>query len=159
MASAYFSSQSTIEAKVRSSRVKLWGDKNADGTLDPATLEQALIYAKQTILAYVVKRYGAQALDWTFDTCPPLLKAVSDDLTLFYLASGANAVNPVIELNQKNVLAMLTMLKDYELDLPGTDDSPAIETLTEDTESVFDDLLIDTQASTNPALLYRNVTR
>ena len=154
MASAYFSSQTTIEAKVRSSRVKLWGDKNADGTLDPATLEQALIYAKQTTLAYVVKRYGAQALDWTFDTCPPLLKAVSDDLTLFYLASGANAVNPVIELNQKNALATLAKLKDYEIDLPGTDDSPAIETLTEETESVFDGLLLS-ESSTSDLLIIR----
>lgn len=154
MASAYFSSQSTIEAKVRSSRVKLWGDKNADGTLDPATLEQALIYAKQTILAYVVKRYGAQALDWTFDSCPPLLKAVSDNLTLFYLASGANVVNPVIELNQKNALSMLTMLKDYDIDLPGVDDSPAIETATEETESVFDDLLLS-ESSTSDLLIMR----
>lgn len=154
MASAYFSSQSTIEAKVRSSRVKLWGDKNADGTLDPATLEQALIYAKQTILAYVVKRYGAQALDWTFDSCPPLLKAVSDNLTLFYLASGANAINPVIELNQKNALSMLTMLKDYDIDLPGVDDSPAIETATEETESVFDDLLLS-ESSTSDLLIMR----
>lgn len=154
MASAYFSSQSTIEAKVRSSRVKLWGDKNADGTLDPATLEQALVDAKHTILAYIVKRYGAQALDWTFDSCPPLLKAVSDNLTLFYLASGANVVNPVIELNQKNALSMLTMLKDYDIDLPGVDDSPAIETATEETESVFDDLLLS-ESSTSDLLIMR----
>lgn len=154
MASAYFSSQSTIEAKVRSSRVKLWGDKNADGTLDPATLEQALVDAKHTILAYIVKRYGAQALDWTFDSCPPLLKAVSDNLTLFYLASGANAINPVIELNQKNALSMLTMLKDYDIDLPGVDDSPAIETATEETESVFDDLLLS-ESSTSDLLIMR----
>lgn len=142
MASAYFSSQTTIESKVRASRVKIWGDKNADGTLDPTTLEQAFAFAKSTVLALVSRRYGSQALNWTFDSCPSLLKAVSDDLTLYYLASGANAVNPVIDLNYKNAVAMLTMLKDYEADLPGVDDTPAIETTTEETESVFDDLLL-----------------
>lgn len=142
MASAYFSSQTTIESKVRASRVKIWGDKNADGTLDPTTLEQAFVFAKSTILALVSRRYGSQALNWTFDSCPSLLKAVSDDLTLYYLASGANAVNPVIDLNYKNAVAMLTMLKDYNADLPGVDDTPAIETATEETESVFDDLLL-----------------
>ena len=151
MASVYFSSQSTIEAKVRASRVRLWGDKNADGTLDPTTLEQGLIYAKNHILAMIARRYGSQALDWTFDTCPPFLKAVSDDLTLYYLASGANVVNPVIDLNYKNAIAMLTLLKDYEMDLPGVDDTPAIETTTQETESVFDDVLL-TESSTNPAL-------
>lgn len=151
MASAYFSSQSTIEAKVRASRVRLWGDKNADGTLDPTTLEQGLIYAKHHILAMMSRRYGSQALAWTFDTCPPFLKAVSDDLTLYYLASGANVVNPVIDLNYKNAIAMLTNLKDYEMDLPGVDDTPAIETTTEATESVFDDVLLP-ESITNPAL-------
>ena len=153
MASAYFSSQTTIEAKVRSSRVRLWGDKNADGTLDPVTLEQGLSFAKASILALLARRYGTQALNWDFDTCPPLLKAVSDDLVLYYLATGANAVNPVIDSSYKNAVAMLTLIKEYDADLPGVDDTPAIETTTEETESVFDDLLIDTQASTNPALL------
>ena len=147
MASAYFSSQTTIESKVRASRVKIWGDKNADGILDPTTLDQALVFARNYILAMVTRRYGTQALAWTFDTCPPFLKAVSDDLTLFYLASGANVLNPVIDLNYKNAVAMLTMLKDYEADLPGVDDTPAIETATEETESVFDDLLLSDTSS------------
>lgn len=143
MASEYFSSQATIEAKVRASRVRIWGDKNADGVIDPMTLEQGLIFAKAHILAMISRRYGSQALAWTFGTCPPLLKAVSDDITLYYLASGANAVNPVIDLNYKNALAALTMIKDYEMDLPGVDDTPAVETLTGETESVFDDLLLE----------------
>ena len=143
----YFSSQTTIEAKVRSSRVKIWGDKNADGILDPTTLDQALAFAKNYILAMISRRYGVQALAWTFDTCPPLLKAVSDDLTLFYLASGANALNPVIDVSYKNAIAMLTMLKDYEADLPGVDDTPAIETATEEMDSVFDDLLLSDTSS------------
>lgn len=154
MASAYYSSQTTIEAKVRSSRVRLWGDKNADGTLDPTTLEQGLIYAKNHILAMIVRRYGSQALDWDFDSCPPLLKAVSDDLTLFYLATGANAVNPVTDANYKNAIAMLTMLRDYEADLPGVDDTPAIGTTTEETESVFDDLLLS-ESSTIDSIFIR----
>lgn len=153
MASAYFSSQTTIEAKVRSSRVKLWGDKNADGTLDPTTLDQALAFAKSYILAMITRRYGTQALTWTFDTCPTLLKALSDDLTLYYLASGANAVNPVIDLNYKNAVAMLTMLKEYQADLPGVDDTPAIETITEEMESVFDDLLLSDTSSIDSLII------
>lgn len=153
MATEYFSSQTTIEAKVRSSRVKLWGDKNADGTLDPATLEQALASAKSIILAYVARRYP-QALDLTFSGCPPLLKALSDDLTLYYLASGANAVNPVQDLNYKNAVAMLTMIRDYENDVPELDDSTALQTTTEETESVFDDLILS-ESSTADLILIR----
>lgn len=149
----YFSSQTTIEAKVRSSRVKIWGDKNADGVLDPTTLDQALAFAKSMILAMIVRRYGQQALTWTFDTCPPLLKAVSDDLTLYYLAAGANALNPVIDINYKNAVAMLTMIKDYEADLPGVDDTPAIETATEETESVFDDLILSDTSSIESVII------
>lgn len=153
MATEYFSSQTTIEAKVRASRVKLWGDKNADGTLDPATLEQALASAKSIILAYVARRYP-QALDLTFSGCPPLLKALSDDLTLYYLASGANAVNPVQDLNYKNAVAMLTMIRDYENDVPELDDSTALQTTTEETESVFDDLLLS-EPSTSDLIIIR----
>lgn len=153
MATEYFSSQTTIEAKVRASRVKLWGDKNADGTLDPATLEQALASAKSIILSYVARRYP-QALDLTFSGCPPLLKALSDDLTLYYLASGANAVNPVQDLNYKNAVAMLTMIRDYENDVPELDDSTALQTTTEETESVFDDLLLS-EPSTSDLIIIR----
>lgn len=147
MASAYFSSQATIEAKVRASRVRLWGDKNADGTLDPTTLDQALISAKSHILGFTKRRYGQQALLATFDTCPPLLKAVSDDLTLYYLATGANVVNPVIDLLYKNALATLENIREYRVDVPEWDDTPAIETTTEETESVFDDLLLSDTSS------------
>lgn len=153
MATEYFSSQTTIEAKVRASRVKLWGDKNADGTLDPATLEQALASAKSIILSYVARRYP-QALDLTFSGCPPLLRALSDDLTLYYLASGANAVNPVQDLNYKNAVAMLTMIRDYENDVPELDDSTALQTTTEETESVFDDLLLS-EPSTSDLIIIR----
>lgn len=153
MATEYFSSQTTIEAKVRASRVKLWGDKNADGTLDPATLEQALASAKSIILSYVARRYP-QALDLTFSACPPLLKALSDDLTLYYLASGANAVNPVQDLNYKNAVTMLTMIRDYENDVPELDDSTALQTTTEETESVFDDLILS-ESSTADLILIR----
>lgn len=152
MATEYFSSQTTIEAKVRASRVKLWGDKNADGTLDPATLEQALASAKSIILSYVARRYP-QALDLTFSGCPPLLRALSDDLTLYYLASGANAVNPVQDLNYKNAVAMLTMIRDYENDVPELDDSTALQTTTEETESVFDDLLISETSDLNSIII------
>lgn len=141
MATEYFSSQTTIEAKVRSSRVKLWGDKNADGTLDPVTLDQAFAFAKGMILSYVQRRYP-EALDLTFSTCPPLLRALSDDLTLYYLASGANAINPIQDLNYKNALAMLQMIRDYQNDVPEFEDCTSIQTLTEETESVFDDLLL-----------------
>lgn len=153
MASAYFSSQMTIESKVKASRVKLWGDKNADGTIDPTTLDQGLSFARSQILAYLTRRYGAQALAWTFDTVPPILRAVSDDLTLYYLATGANAVNPVIDLIGKNALATLSMLRDYEIDLPGVDDTPAIATTTGTTDSVFDGLLISDPSTLTPIII------
>lgn len=153
MASAYFSSQTTIEAKVRASRVRLWGDKNADGTLAPTTLDQGLLFAKTHILSSVKRRYGTQALIATFDSCPPLLKAVSDDLVLYYLATGANVVNPVIDMLYKNALATLENIREYRVDVPEWDDTPAIETATEETESIFDDLMLSDTSSIESVII------
>lgn len=117
--SAYYSTQATIEAKVTALRVRIWGDKNGVGTVDPASLLQALAFAKSRILAHVWRRYGdTEVKSWTDTTAPDLIKGISDDLSLYYLASGANAVNPVIDANYKDAIAQLVAIRDGLSDIP-----------------------------------------
>jgi phage gp36-like protein len=120
--SDYFSSQTTIERKVISYRVKLMADKDRDGTADTATLEQAFSSARETIVGYLTQRYGSQVDAWTFDTIPVLLKHISDDLVIFELAGGTPKVNPVIQINQEQAIAKLEKLSKYEMSLPGVAD-------------------------------------
>lgn len=134
---SYYSTQATIEAKATSNRVRIWGDKNADGTIDPASLSQALAFAKSRILAHVWRRYGDTEINsWTDTTAPDLIKGISDDLALYYLASGANAVNPVIDLNYKDATAQLVAIRDGLSDIPLIHDD-SYPTLTEQAYSDY----------------------
>ena len=136
--SDYYSTEASIKAKVRASRVTLWADKTGDGVIDPETLTQALSWAKSNIDVRLTRRYGQQVLAWDSEIVPTLLKHISDDFTLYYLATGANAVNPVIQLNYDNSFETLTSLQMGELDLDDLSDySDDIQT--EPFDSVFDD--------------------
>ena len=135
---SYYSTQASIEATVTSNRVRIWGDKNADGTVDPASLSQALAFAKSRILAHVWRRYGDAIVSaWTETTAPELIQGISDDLTLYYLASGANALNPIIEMNYKDAVAMLAQIRDGIADIPSISDN-SYEVTTETAYSEFD---------------------
>ena len=137
--SVYFSSQETIEAKVKAARINIWGDRNRDGELDADTLAQALTYAKSKILGYLQTRYGAQIHDWTLSDVPDLLRDISDTLTLFYIAAGQNAMNDVIKLTYDEVIETLKAIRNYEMDIPEVSDSDSYMTVTEDMESTFEE--------------------
>jgi len=133
--SEYYSSQATLEAKVIPLRVKLWGDKDRDGTVDSETLEQALAFAKNHILSVVYQRYGSQADDWDFDTAPPIIKTLSDDLAIFYLATGTQTLNPVIQQNFENAMSTLKAINLYEMTIPGVSDEDDYQIITETYDS------------------------
>jgi phage gp36-like protein len=136
--SAYYSSETTIKNKVKASRINLYGDKNRDGSIDPDSLTQALIFAKQRILMYVEDRYGSQCDDWDSTTVPDALKNISDDLTIFYLASGQNEVNPIVLRNYDMAIDLLEKLNEGKLSLPGVSDfESGTETLTSYSNSIY----------------------
>ena len=138
--SAYYSSETSIKNKVKASRINLYGDRNRDGTLDPDTLTQALMFAKQQILMRIEDRYGAQCDAWTDATVPDALKNISDDLTIFYLATGANEVNPIVKLNYDLAIQTLDAIRDYKLSLPGVSDFEAgSEIVTDYSNSIYSD--------------------
>ena len=136
--SAYYSSETTIKNKLSASRINMYGDKDRDGELDPETLTQALIYAKQQILMRFETRFGAQCNDWTDVTVPDALRNLSDDLTIYYLATGANAVNEIVKLNYEIAIDMLNEMRDGLLSLPGVSDYEAgTEIVTASSESIY----------------------
>lgn len=155
--SAYFSSQTTIEAKVKAARIKLWGDRDRDNVLDPTTLTQALVFAKNKILGFVQTRYGSQVHDWDLSTVPDILKEVSDSLTLWYIAGGQNAMNSVVDLNYNEAIKTLEMIRNYDLDIPETSDSDNYMTVVADFTSDFsgDDGEDDDNWTTAPAFFPR----
>jgi phage gp36-like protein len=126
---ANYSTQATIEARVKALRIKMWGDKNDDGVLDTATLTQALVNAKVEILSYIGQRYGTTLTDtWTDTTRPDMIGQLSDDLTLYYLNTGSNAVHPIVAKNREEAVKRLEMLRDYVLSLPGVEFESGSET-------------------------------
>jgi len=140
-----FSTEETITAKIKTAKLKLWGDRNRDGVLDPDTLTQAIDSAQAQILAALYARYGTQVEDWTIGTVPDILKSISDSLTIFYIASGSNAINESVKLSYDNAMLNLTklsVLNDksfvFDLSLPGISDSSDNDTTTAQFESVFD---------------------
>jgi phage gp36-like protein len=157
----YFSSEATIEAKVKAARVKLWGDRDRDNTVDPATLAAALRSARNRIVAKLTARYGAGVIAWSIADCPPILTDISDDLAIYFMASGSgNALSPQIQTNYDNAIALLTELADGTAALIGSDDSitsadtsSSIAVSTEDRDRQFPRDLLETAPS---ALYPRN---
>ena len=126
-----YSTQATLEARVKSLRLKMWGDKNEDGLLDSATMTQAFAGAQAEILAYIGQRYGSTVTDaWTETTRPDLVGMISDDLTLYILNAGSNAMHPLIVRNREDAIKRLEMIRDYVLSLPGVDFESGSETTT-----------------------------
>lgn len=135
-----FSSEATISAKVKLAKLKVWGDRDRDGTLDPLMLASALKSAASTITAALYRRYGAQVLTWDIDddSVPDLLETVSDKLTIYEIASGNNVINESVKTWQQEALKTLSDVASYNILLPGIAEAGASEISTASFESVFD---------------------
>lgn len=135
-----FSSEATISAKVKLAKLKVWGDRDRDGTLDPLMLAAALKSAASTITAALHRRYGAQVLTWDIDddSVPDLLEGVSDKLTIYEIASGNNAINESVKTWAQDALKTLSDLASYNISLPSVAEAGADEISTASFESVFD---------------------
>jgi phage gp36-like protein len=164
--SVYYSSETSIESKVKAARVKLWGDRDRSGTLDVEVLTAALKYAKNLINAYLIKAYGAQVSAWDSTTVPPVIADISDDFTLYYIASGCNAMSPQIQKNYDNSMQTLVMLRDGEISIisttgtvVGDSTTSPITVSTENEPRVFPRRLLQTAPSSfQPRTLGANTT-
>ncbi len=134
----YFSTEATLTAKVKTTRLKLWGDRDRDNVLDPTTLTQAMSTAQAQILASLYDRYGSQTDDWDSDSVPELLKSVSDSLSIYYLAAGSNAVNETVRDARTEAMQTLAALAAYDITLPGVTDSGDYDMMVVSSQSIFD---------------------
>ena len=97
MALEALSTQATVEARASAARVKLWTDKNKDGTPDPTTLDQGFQFATGLIFGHLVKKFGETVLaSWTISTAPAEILRISDALCMWYFSSGNNSQNELV---------------------------------------------------------------
>jgi phage gp36-like protein len=128
--SVYYSSETTIKAKIKGANINLWGDRNRDDVLDATTLAQALLFSRELIRGYLQPRYGAQVHDWTLSSVPGIVRDISDTLTIYYIATGQNAIAPIVQILYDNAIMMLGMIADYKMDIPEVTDTSDYDTLT-----------------------------
>ena len=139
MALTEFSTQASVEARANSARVKLWTDKNRDGTPDPATLTQGFQFATGLIFEYLTQRYGEAELSvWTISTAPARVLRISDDLCMWYFSSGNQSQNPLIQAIYNAAIDSLESIRDYTSVLYGATEAVDGNSATEEIESPFD---------------------
>lgn len=114
---AFWVTQAELEAKVLSSRLQNWGDKNRDGTVDSATLTLACQEAQSRLYAYLGGRYGESMRAWTNATTPWLVKSLYLDLALWFFATGSNTISPTVQKRYEEALTTLEQLRKGDLEL------------------------------------------
>ncbi len=152
-----YSTQTTIENKVKASRIRLWGDRDRDSVLDPGTLAAALKQAKAKIDAMLCRRFGTQVYAWTYSTVPEVLHDISDDLVLYYFASGSNQMSPQIKTNRDLSWELLLFIARGDMDIFDPSGNIVTESAesyaetissAEDIDRVFPDDILDEVAPT-----------
>lgn len=134
------STQTTIETSCSVNRIKIYGDKNKDGVIDSNILEKAISNAEGIIEGYLFERYGSQITS-ADSTTSKLLTSLSDDISIYMLATTNQAVSIPIDLRYKAAMNFLEMLRDYKLSIPEFSDGDRWETVTEDLE--FTEVTVD----------------
>ena len=120
--SEYYSTQTSVQAKVAALDIQHWLDPDGDGRINVDALENAMAEAKAEILSYVQKRYGATVTDtWDSDTRPDWIGTVSDWLTLYSTLPGYSAEHPVALRRYDESIAKLQGVSAYQLTIPGVD--------------------------------------
>lgn len=118
--STYYSTQETVQAKASALDIQYWLDPDGDGSVDIDALDSALSEAKEVILSYVQKRYGATVTDeWDSETRPAWIGLVSDWLALYYTLPGHSAEHPVALRRYDESIAKLEKIADYTMMIPG----------------------------------------
>ena len=141
---AYLSTQASLEAIAGQHRVKLFGDKDRDGTVDAQTLTQALQYGDQVVKSQLFPRYGSQVSAWDSDNSdtPLFASGLSDKICLHWLSESTAIGSKTISTGYTEALRMLSMIAGYQMSLPGIDDisnEVAVEEMSDPyTEEAYD---------------------
>lgn len=138
-----WSNLDSVQAKAGVERVMSWLDKDADGAPNAETLSQGFLSAQQTILSYISDRYGAQCLDWDIDTVPDALRTHSDALSIWYFATGSNAVNDIVQVWHDLTMQFLENIRDGLISIPGVSDATDYDSATAELTDGFDSISTD----------------
>lgn len=125
--SEYYSTQSTIEARISSTRLNDYLDGDNDTLADENSLESAFKAARSIIRDRLVNRFGSTVIAaWDSDTVPDTIQRISDDLSIYQIF----ITNPVflesMQILRQNALDELDLIAGGAIALygvtPETDD-------------------------------------
>jgi hypothetical protein len=144
MATEYFSTEASVQAKATALDIQWWLDPDKDGNIDQDALESGMKQAKSAILSYVQQRYGSTVTDlWDSDTRPEFIGQASDWLTLYYTLPGYSIDHPAAVRFYEQSIADLEAIRDYTRMIPGVTFQSGQEFATESTTEEDSDCVYD----------------
>lgn len=142
MALTEFSTQESVETRTADKRIKFWSDKDGDKIIDPEVLTAAFQFAAGKISEYIVQRYGETEFEsWTIDTAPARVLSLSDDLSVYYLATRLNSVNDLIQTIYNDAITTLEGIRDKTIFLYGATEGITGASATGEPDDPFSDRL------------------
>jgi hypothetical protein len=141
MATPYFSTEASVQAKATALHIERWLDPTGSGSIDQDALTSGLKQAKSVILSHVQQRRGKTETDtWDSDSRPEYIGQISDWLTLYYTLPGYSVDNPTALRYYEQSMADLEAIRDYTRVIPDVAFKSGQEfaTSTPDDECVYD---------------------
>jgi hypothetical protein len=136
---AYFSTQSSIEARISALRLKGWIDFDGDDAPDEASLTAAFEFARGLIRGHLESRYGQTEIDtWDSSTRPELVGTISDDLCIYQLLLSNPTLAEASQQLYTNAKDLLAGIASHVISLYGVTAPVDDEFLTERSPSDFD---------------------
>ena len=122
MATEYFSTQVSIEARISALRLKGYIDFDGDDSPDEASLTRAYKYARGKVRGSLEGRFGQTIIDdWDSDTVPELAGTISDDLCIYQIFISNPRFAEIGQTIRDNALEELESIAKGETSLYGTD--------------------------------------
>ncbi len=139
MATEYYSTEATVQAKATALDIQRWLDPDGDGNISETALESGLKQAKATVLSYVQPRYGSDVTDlWDSDTRPEFIGQASDWIALYFTLPGYSIDHPLAVRFYDQTITDLEDVRTYKRMIPGIDfqSGQTFDTATTDDDSV-----------------------
>jgi len=136
MATEYYSTPASLNARASSQRIVGWIDFDGDDAADAATEEAGFKFGRNMCRNALVSKYGRDVIDlWDSDTVPSSVAGISDDFCIWFFVS----TNPALASNINRALGLYhEALEQLKALGPGGDlliyeaDTPEIEISTAD---------------------------
>jgi len=118
MATAYYSTQASIEARISALRLNGYIDFDGDDSPDEASLTSAYTFARSQIRGRLESKYGADLIDdWDSDTVPDLASTISDDLCIYQIFISNPRFTEIGQTLRTNALDDLDNIADGKINL------------------------------------------